>query len=357
MSNSAAKISSTASSEASIFATRSAIVTVALALDQAGDVKPRGIERLQDVMARRRDEPRLRHVGVIGFRLRALELGIEPGEFAGALAHAALQRRIGALQRFGRLHARRDVGKGRDQAAVRHAVRTHFDHQAAFGEAFEERLGFATIFGDALGDKFVDASGVALAMLGDVAQDILERDADAGQFVRQIENFAELPVPADQRQLLVEHGDALPHVIERGLQDFAVVVDRGIGVVEKLQRRLGRDRAFAQDERQHEPRRRRADRRGEQIFGVLQELEIGLGRRRKIDAPGRREAGEGFAGTLFAEIARHRGDQFLDRRGSTAQTKARRDRSSATTARTNPPAPARSPSDGGRASSRSGRRR
>ena len=120
------------------------IVTVALALDQAGDVKPRGIERLQDVMARRRDEPRLRHVGVIGFRLRALELGIEPGEFAGALAHAALQRRIGALQRFGRLHGRRDVGKGRDQAAVRHAVRTHFDHQAAFGETFEERLGFAS---------------------------------------------------------------------------------------------------------------------------------------------------------------------------------------------------------------------
>ncbi len=37
-----------------------------------------------------------------------------------------------------------------------------------------------------------------------------------------------------------------PHVIERGLQDFAVVVDRGIGVVEQLQRGLGRDRALAQ---------------------------------------------------------------------------------------------------------------
>ena len=82
-------------------------------------------------------------------------------------------------------------------------------------------------------------------------------------------------------QLLVEHGDALAHVIERGLQDFAVVVDRRIGVVEQLERRLGRHRALAQQQRQHEPRRRRADRRGEQIFGVLQELEIGLGLRRR----------------------------------------------------------------------------
>ncbi len=35
---------------------------------------------------------------------------------------------------------------------------------------------------------------------------------------------------------LVEHRDALAHVVERGLQDFAVVVDRGVGVVEQLQR-------------------------------------------------------------------------------------------------------------------------
>ena len=71
-------------------------------------------------------------------------------------------------------------------------------------------------------------------MFGDVTQNVVERDADARQFVRQIEDVAELPVPADQGQVLVEHGDALAHVIERGLQDFAVVVDRGIGVVEEL---------------------------------------------------------------------------------------------------------------------------
>ena len=157
MSSSAVKISSTASSEASMFCTRSASSPAALALDQAGHVKPRRVERLQNVVARRGDEARLRDVGVVGFGLGALELGIEPGQLAGALAHAALQRRIGALQRLRRLHARGDVGEGRDQAAVGHAVGAHFDHQAALGEAFEERLGLGGVFGDALGDELVDA--------------------------------------------------------------------------------------------------------------------------------------------------------------------------------------------------------
>ena len=125
----------------------------------------------------------------------------------------------------------------------------------------------------------VEIPGVARALLGDMAQDLVERDADAGEPVRQIEDFAELPVPADQLQLLVEHGDALPHVVERGLQDFAIVVDRGVGVVEQLERGLGRDRALAQQQREDEARGRRADRRRQQIFGVLQQLEVGLGLR------------------------------------------------------------------------------
>ena len=118
---------------------------------------------------------------------------------------------------------------------------------------------------------------VVVAVLGDVAQDFAERDADAGQIVRQVENLAELPVPANQAEVLVEHGDALPHVIERRLQHLAVVMDRRVGIVEQLERVLGRHRALAQEQRQHQPRRRRADRRGEQIFAVLQHFEVGLG--------------------------------------------------------------------------------
>ena len=82
--------------------------------------------------------------------------------------------------------------------------------------------------------EFVDAVGHDVAAPAVEMQDIGQPDADPDQARRQVENFAELPVPADQLQVLVEHRDALAHVIERGLQDFAVVLDRGIGVVEQL---------------------------------------------------------------------------------------------------------------------------
>ncbi len=84
-------------------------------------------------------------------------------------------------------------------------------------------------------------------MLRHVAENFVERDADARQLVRQIENFAELPVPADEVEVLVEDRDALADMIERGLQDFAIVMDRRIGVVEQLERRLGRQRALADE--------------------------------------------------------------------------------------------------------------
>ena len=271
---------------------------------------------------------------------------VEPRQFPGALAHAALQRGVGALQRLGGLHARRDVGERRDQAAVGHAVGAHFDHQPAFGEALEERLGLGRVSGDPLGDLRVEVlpSIAGAACLRDMAQNFVERDADAGEPVRQIENFAELPVPADQRKLLVEHRDALPHVIERRLQNFAVVVDRRIGVVEQLERGLGRDRALAQQQRQHQPRRCGTDRRRQQIFAVLQQLEVGLGLRLEADAARSGEAREGFARALLAEIAGDGRDQFLDRDRRAPQPEARRHRRERGAARTDPPARARSPS-------------
>jgi hypothetical protein len=84
------------------------------------------------------------------------------------------------------------------------------------------------------------------------AQDVGKADAGAHQARRQIQDFAELPVPADQLQILVKDSDALPHVVKRRLQDFPVVLDCRVGIVEQLQRRLGGDRAFAQQQRKHQ---------------------------------------------------------------------------------------------------------
>ena len=78
-----------------------------LALDQAGDVEPRGIERLQDVVAGGGQEAGLGNIGLLGAGLGARQLGVEAGELLGALAHAPLQRLVGAFEFLGRLHARR----------------------------------------------------------------------------------------------------------------------------------------------------------------------------------------------------------------------------------------------------------
>jgi hypothetical protein len=91
-------------------------------------------------------------------------------------------------------------------------------------------------------------------LLGLAAQDFGQAHADAREVGRQVKNVAELAIPADQTQLLVEHGYALAHVIERVLKDFAVVVDRGTGVVEQLEGGLGRHGALAQQQRQHQTR-------------------------------------------------------------------------------------------------------
>ena len=144
---------------------------------------------------------------------------------------------------------------------------------------------------------------------------------------RQVEDLAELPVPADQLQVLVEHRDALAHVVERGLQDFAVVVDRGVGIVEQLERGLGRDRALAQQQRQHQPRggARRSPRRGcARHSAAAGSRPRALGSRLMRAAHG--VAVERGARALLAEIAGDRRGQFLDRDRGAPQPEARRHR-------------------------------
>src|SRR5215472_13291801 len=60
-------------------------------LGQGAREKARRVERLQQVVARRRQEPRLADVGRLGRGLRVAELLVEPRELVGALADPALQ--------------------------------------------------------------------------------------------------------------------------------------------------------------------------------------------------------------------------------------------------------------------------
>ena len=76
------------------------------------------------------------------------------------------------------------------------------------------------------------------------AHNVVERSANPSQLRGQRKDLPELPIPANEKEILVEYRDALAHLVERGLQDLTVVMNGGVGIVEQLERRLGRYRAF-----------------------------------------------------------------------------------------------------------------
>src|SRR5262245_21640253 len=109
-------------------------------------------------------------------------------------------------------------------AAVRHRVCAHLHHQIAFRETLEKGLTACDVAREPFVHEHLHSVLVRGPVLDAEPQDMVEAGTDAGELGRQRKNLAELPVPADQMELLVEYGDALAHVIERGLQDFAIVV-------------------------------------------------------------------------------------------------------------------------------------
>ena len=168
------------------------LAAAVLPLDQARDIEPRRVERLQDVVAGGRQEARLRDVGVLGGALGLRQFGIQAGEFLGAVAHALFQRRIGAFQRFGGLEARRDVGEGDDEAAARHPVGADLDHHVAVGQALQ--IGLA-LGGVGVQPPLQQRIGVAEVGRADGAhefEDFLQGNAELHEMRRQRQNFAEL---------------------------------------------------------------------------------------------------------------------------------------------------------------------
>ncbi|BAM86795.1 hypothetical protein S58_07820 [Bradyrhizobium oligotrophicum S58] len=199
-----------------------------LPLDQAGDVEPRRIQGLQDVVAGRREEARLGDVGILGGALGHRQLRVQPGQLLGAVAHALFQRGIGALQRLGGLERRRHVGEGDDEAAIRHAVGADLDHHVAVGEAFEIGLALSGVGGEPAREQCLAVLVGGRADRAHEFENFLQGAADLHQMRRQAEQVDELAVGADQLQIGVEHRDALAHMVQRGLQDLAVEMQRGV---------------------------------------------------------------------------------------------------------------------------------
>ena len=238
-----------------------------------------------------------------------------------------LQNLVQPFPRFLLRHRLGDVGVGGDEAAVGQAVRADLDDPLRRVDANPHRLRVPGERAQAGRDQARPRSPgrrcprSALKRIKRV-----EGHADAHQVGGEIVEVDEGPVPAQEVALLVEHGDALAGMVEGVLEEVAVVLERRRGVVEKLERLLGRDVAAAEQEREREAGRGGADGRGEQVLGVAEQVNVGLGPpvERLSPAPG--EAREGLAGALLAEVARDRRSQVLDRDAGAEKAEGRRDR-------------------------------
>ena len=270
---------------------------LAPALGERARIEPRGVERLQDIVAGGGEETGLGKIGCIRLVLRPLEFGIEALQFRRALVDAEFEHLVGGLERFLDLNGLRHVGIGGDDAAVRQPRRAHFDHAVGGEQTQPVRLVVVEQARDPLGDEVLRVARPVGAAAGVEAHDLVKPHPVAQHRGRQIEQVREFAVPGGQREIGVEDRDALPGVIERVLQLIAARLDRGRSLVDELERRLARDGPGPQEQRQHLPRRRSADRRREQEFRVANELRAGLERgvvneaalaheaRRRRDAP------------------------------------------------------------------------
>ena len=302
------------------------ILAAVLAFHQARHIQPRRVERLQNIVACGRQKAGLGNAGVFRGAFGQRQFGVQPRQFLGAIAHALFQRRIGALQRLGGLEARRHIGERDNQPAAWHAVGPHFDHHMAVRKPLEIGLALGGVGGQALIDRGVVVAEAGGADRAEEFQDFPKRNSDLHQMRRQAENLAELPVRTDQLQIRIEHRDALPHMIERGLQHLAVEMQRGVRIIQQFQRRSGGNGALAQQQRHHQPRRRRPDRGRDQVLGVLQQFEVRGRRRFKADAVAGGEGLEGFACAVGAEILRDGGEDILHRHRAAPAPECRRHR-------------------------------
>src|SRR5262249_538091 len=155
----------------------------------------------------------------------------------------------GPGKRFSCCDARRDVRERGDYAALRHAIDAYLDNEAAIGKALQEWLQIGRVVWQPLAHQRLRIPGSEGAAFGVKAENFRKVDTDAYNFMRQLKQFAKLLVPANEVRVLIEYRNTLPHMIERGLQNLAVIVDGGIGIVEQFQCRLSGNRTLTQQQR------------------------------------------------------------------------------------------------------------
>jgi hypothetical protein len=109
---------------------------------------------------------------------------------------------------------------------------TYLDDDLAVLKTFKIRLALSRVGSQ---PRLCQGFVVAIrrrALDADEFQNLPEWNADLYDLRWQAEQFAELPVGDDELQVGVKDGDALADVIERSLQNFAIEMQRRMGIVE-----------------------------------------------------------------------------------------------------------------------------
>ena len=119
-----------------------------------------------------------------------------------------------------------------------------------------------------------DRAGAAFAAHGVEPDQIGHRPAGAYQSGRIFEQLQIAGIPGDQTQILIDHGNALIDILQRGLQHAAIELNRVGGAVDQAHHVFDRQIALAQSGGEHQPRRRTAHHAGEPALGELQQMRI-----------------------------------------------------------------------------------
>ena len=205
-------------------------------------------------------------------------------QLGGALAHAPLQRLVGARQRLGGGDALGDVGIGGHDAALGHGAGADLEDALAAVEPLLEASPCVTA-------SFISRSATTassrpprleVAALGADAQDLIERHADLPELRRQVQELAELR-GSSRSAACPCRTRACP-----GRPDRARIAGgRGCTAAPRRRRRaasapMAADIAAPQQQRQDEPRRRSADRARQQMLGEAQQVDIGFAPRAAV---------------------------------------------------------------------------
>ena len=170
-----------------------------------------------------------------------------------------------------------DVLVGVDEAAAGHGVALHLQHAAVLAVAHVAvGLAVADIVEQQL-DVLLGVAGAVFAVVGVVAEDLVDGGADPDQVVREAEQLQVALVPHHQAQVLVHHADALVDVLDGGLEQGAVELQHLGGLVDDGDHVGDADAAPLQRRVDHDARRGGAEHRGQEALGELDHVDGGAG--------------------------------------------------------------------------------